>query len=67
MIELLVLACLSADPTTCRSDSLLFADVSVMICVAQGQTQLSAWSEAHPGWTIKRWSCRLQNTAQAEL
>lgn len=66
MIELAFVACLAGSQSTCEDHSLLYADVSLMLCVMQGQAQLAAWAEHHPGWDIRRWTCRPHPSAQAE-
>ncbi|SPH17380.1 hypothetical protein DEA8626_00898 [Defluviimonas aquaemixtae] len=61
MIELAFVACLLADPTSCRDESLLFADVAILTCLFGAQSQLAVWNEAHLDWTIERWSCRVRD------
>lgn len=66
MIELAFVACLAGAPTTCEDHSLLYADVSLMLCIMRGQAQLARWAEDNPGWNIREWRCRTQVLAQAE-
>ncbi|MCF7699349.1 hypothetical protein [Loktanella sp. M215] len=57
MIELVFLVCLSTAPQECKTEHLLFADMPVMACMNGAPGQLAMWSEGHPNWRIKRWSC----------
>lgn len=65
MIELLFVACLSADPTSCRDRSLVFTDdISVLGCMMGAQSQLAKWAEAHPRQRITRWRCKLSDRSE---
>lgn len=64
MIELAFVACLIEDPTSCRDESLLFADVAILTCLVGAQPRLAIWKEAHPDWVIERWSCRMHDPAR---
>lgn len=66
MIELAFLACLALSPATCRDQQLLFADVPLIVCMLQGQTQLAAWAERNPGWEVSRWECRPHDPSRPE-
>jgi hypothetical protein len=66
MIELAFIACLSAGPPACRDQSLLYVDVSLMLCVLRGQAQLAAWSEQNPDWEIQEWACRIHDPRLAD-
>ncbi|WP_395539449.1 hypothetical protein [Neotabrizicola sp. sgz301269] len=59
MIELAFIACLSADPSACEKKSLLFDDISPMICMMTAQPLLAQWAGEHPQWKVARWSCGL--------
>lgn len=58
MTELFFLVCLAASPDVCEERALQYLDVSLGACVMQAQPQLARWSEEHPGWAVRRWSCR---------
>ncbi|MBM3606404.1 MAG: hypothetical protein FJX25_17265 [Alphaproteobacteria bacterium] len=59
MIELMFVACLSAQPTACQDRSLLFTDdVSVMTCMMAAQAELARWARNHPAQQVRRWTCR---------
>lgn len=58
MIELIFVACLSAAPTTCERGALQFTDITVTACTFGAQPELARWAGEHPGWSIRRWSCR---------
>lgn len=61
MIELAFVACLASATPQCRSENLLFVDVSLTACMIRGQSELATWTERHPGWEIRKWSCRAQD------
>jgi hypothetical protein len=58
MIEIAFLACLSATPATCEDRAIQLADVSAMACVTGAQPELARWANEHPGWQVRRWTCR---------
>jgi hypothetical protein len=59
MIELVFIACLQTLPTECEERSMAhLPEVGHMGCLMTAQPQLALWSEAHPHFTITRWSCR---------
>lgn len=68
MIELLISACLLGGGD-CREFSQLFdaREVSLLTCMAQGQPAVARWHEAHPGWTVTRWSCRSADVREVAL
>jgi hypothetical protein len=58
MVELLILACLAANPAKCETFNVPFAEpMSLVHCMYAGQLQALNWAEQHPGWTIRRWNC----------
>jgi hypothetical protein len=67
MIELVFVICLSAAPVECRTERLLFQDVSLMTCMMGAPAQLALWSQRRPDWAIQRWSCAVQDLSRAEL
>jgi hypothetical protein len=66
MIELVFAACLVAEVDRCQTHSLLFQDISMMTCMVQGQARLAEWSEAYPGWQIKKWRCQWHKVSRVE-
>ncbi len=58
MVELVILACLVKEPERCeRFDVPFFAPTHMMECLFKAQIFMGQWSEAHPGWVVKRWRC----------
>ena len=50
MMELVLIVCLQAAPERCEERSIgLYPDMTAMACVMQGQPQIAAWIETHPG------------------
>lgn len=68
MIELLISACLASSPV-CRDFSLLFdsREVSLMTCMISGQTVIAPWQKGHPGWKVRRWTCRPAERIEVSL
>ena len=61
MVQLIVLACLAANPSHCESFTIPFQDpMDVNQCVWQSQVHAAEWSADHPDWVIKRFRCGLQ-------
>lgn len=69
-IELTILACLAggAEDGACRDFSLLYDpyEVSLMTCMLASQPEVARWSEANPGWQVRRWSCGISDPRTAE-
>ncbi len=66
MIELAFYACLEAEIRNCRNERLLYADVPLMVCMMQAQTQLAQWCESHLGWQIMHWSCSIYDPSRLD-
>ena len=60
MIELVVSVCLLDDPARCKDVSLVSAEegMTSMACMMVAQPEIAQWSEGHPKWQIKSWTCR---------
>ncbi|WP_425102333.1 hypothetical protein [Tropicibacter sp. S64] len=58
MVELLFVACLAGGVEDCRERSLVFTDVSPMMCMMGAQPELAKWVAGHPNYTIQSWKCR---------
>lgn len=60
MYELIVLACLMAQPARCEEFPIPFQEpMGIMGCMRQGQLHLAEWVSEHPNWVVRRWSCGL--------
>jgi hypothetical protein len=63
MVQLVLLACLVANPSHCESFTIPFQnEMSVGQCVWQSQIRAAEWSADHPNWMIKRMNCGLVPT-----
>lgn len=60
MIELAIIACLHDNPAKCKDVSLVYMQEAVtpMQCMMQSAPEIAKWSEHHPRWFAKKWSCR---------
>lgn len=58
MIELLFVACLSAQPDVCEERSMLYTDITPASCMFGAQPALATWVAGHPAWEISSWRCR---------
>lgn len=58
MIELMFVACLATAPEECSERSLLFTDVTPMMCLMGAQPELAKWVNQHPTYEIKSFKCR---------
>lgn len=60
MIELLLGVCLASEPSRCKDVSLIYAAESLtpMQCVMRAQPEIAKWIGTHPGWQLRRWTCR---------
>jgi hypothetical protein len=60
MFELIVIACLVAEPAECERFSLPFQQpMGIMRCMREGQLQIVTWAVEHPAWHVRRWICEL--------
>lgn len=58
MVELVILACLAAEPDRCgRFRVPFYAPRSTLECMFQGQIYMKDWAEGHPRWQVKGWRC----------
>lgn len=69
MIELLFVACLTATAPgadSCRERSLVFTDITPMMCLMGAQPELAKWVATHPNQQIQSWKCRAVNTLERD-
>jgi len=60
MYELVVIACLMAQPARCEEFHLpLQQPMGAAQCMHQAQLHLVRWVQAWPAWTVRRWRCGL--------
>lgn len=60
MYELVVIACLLAEPARCEEFYLSFEQpTGIMACIRTGQLRLARWVEQRPDWVIRKWTCGL--------
>ena len=60
MIEIVLSVCLLAEPGRCRDEhvTVLAENSTPFQCMRYGQLEAVKWSEAHPKWSVQRWTCR---------
>lgn len=60
MIELIVTACMTLAPGTCRDHRIPIADeISVFQCMMPPVIPtVTKWASEHPEWDVKKWTCR---------
>ncbi|NIZ09396.1 hypothetical protein [Pseudooceanicola sp. HF7] len=69
MIELLFVTCMAAtapQSEACRERSLLFTDVTPMMCMMGAQPQLAKWVQEHPGEQVRSWKCRVVDNSERD-
>jgi hypothetical protein len=59
MIELMLVACLLAEPDRCETHQIPTEPMGIYECVVTGQQYLVRWQEQHPRWLARRWTCGL--------
>ena len=60
MYEVIVVACLIAQPAKCEEFPLPFQQPMGMTeCMREGQLYLAEWLAGHADWVIRRWSCAM--------
>jgi hypothetical protein len=58
VVELVVLACLMAEPKHCEEFQVPFLRPVAVLCMAKPTAlEVIQWANEHPLWTIKRWTC----------
>jgi hypothetical protein len=59
VVELVVLACLMAEPRKCEEFQMPFLrPMAVSECMTKPPTlEVIQWANEHPLWTIKKWTC----------
>jgi hypothetical protein len=60
MLELLLSVCLVHAPERCKDVALTYSAESLtpFQCIMGAQPEIAKWSEGHPNWTVKRWTCQ---------
>ena len=57
-VDLIVLACTLALPSSCREYHVLFQTAgSLQSCMMQAQPYLAQWAGEHPAYRVVRWRC----------
>lgn len=60
MIELVIVYCLSADPTHCIEQRDPFADFdSIGDCNDRAELVATQYLAGHPKWKLQRWRCEI--------
>ena len=62
MIAIIISACMLSDPKICKDYKIqLDENAELGKCASYAPPYFVPWSEAHPGWQIKRWRCTAGN------
>ena len=68
MIELVITACIVAQPATCRDQHVLSdANVTPMQCLMTAQPTIAQWGAEHPRWFVQRWKCQYPRKGDKEI
>lgn len=60
MYELIVFACLIAQPAKCEEFQVPFQQpMGAMECMRESQFQLVQWLAEHSEWEIRKWTCTI--------
>ncbi|WGF89500.1 hypothetical protein [Marinivivus vitaminiproducens] len=60
MFELVLTACLIANPAKCERIQLPFAEPSgITQCMFNGQLRAAEWKREHPSYDVRKWRCGL--------
>jgi hypothetical protein len=59
-LQFIFVACLSADPETCREvyGPIFGQPIAQSTCMLEGPAITAAWATRYPGWAIREWTCR---------
>ncbi|SFU19652.1 hypothetical protein [Sedimentitalea nanhaiensis] len=66
MIELVFVACIVSAKQDCREHSLVYLDITPMVCLMAAQPELAKWVQTHPAHRIKSWKCRGLENAERD-
>ncbi|AZQ65932.1 hypothetical protein EF888_01585 [Silicimonas algicola] len=58
MIEFVLIACLGGDMDTCRTETRLLTDITLVQCMMGTQFLVADWADEHPGWFVQKHFCR---------
>jgi hypothetical protein len=58
-MDLVLLVCLAATPSTCREERLTiaFEQTDPRTCMAGAVPVIAEWTGDHPDWQVARWKC----------
>ncbi len=60
MYELLIVACLIAQPVECEEFQIPFErPTGALACIRVAELRLAQWAESRPEWKIRKWTCGL--------
>jgi hypothetical protein len=60
LYELIVVACLIAQPARCEEFPLPFQEpMGITECMRESQFYLVEWLAGHSAWVIRRWRCAM--------
>jgi hypothetical protein len=68
MIELVITACIVAQPATCRDQRVLIeAEATPMQCMMGAQPMIANWKAQHPEWFVQRWKCQYPKKGEKDI
>jgi hypothetical protein len=60
MIELVMTVCITAQPSTCRDQRVLFEEnATPQQCMMNARGAVAQWGTEHPNWFVQRWKCQV--------
>jgi hypothetical protein len=58
LIELVMTVCLAATGADCRDERIILeSNGSPFHCMMESPIHIARWTESHPKWKVKRWTC----------
>jgi hypothetical protein len=68
MIELVITACIVAQPATCRDQKVLLdASTTPFQCMMNAQPAIAQWGTEHPKWFVQRWKCQYPRKGEKDI
>jgi hypothetical protein len=68
MIELVITACIVAQPESCQDQRVLLdQDTSAWQCVMNAQPTIAQWGAEHPKWFVQSWKCQLPKKGAKDI